>query len=60
VGEEDIIEWQNVLDLIMAGRGEAIPCPFCERGTIEVTERGRLTRLECPTCRRFIEGSFRE
>lgn len=56
--EEDIIKWQDTLDLILAGRGEGLKCPFCEQGTIQVTQKERVTHIECPSCRRFVDGSF--
>ena len=58
--EDDIIYWQDVLDLVAAGRTSELSCPFCERGRVQVTRTGRVTRLECPSCRKFIEGSMPE
>lgn len=56
--EEDIILWQDVLDLVQAGRPSNILCPFCKKGTIQINRRERVSRLECPSCRKYIEGSF--
>jgi hypothetical protein len=60
VSEEDIVYWQDLLDLIAAGRMGDLICPFCKQGQVLVTQRQRVTRLECPVCRRFIEGQFQE
>lgn len=58
MSEEDIILWQDVLDLIVAGRTSNLTCPFCQKVQVEVTRKERVTRVACPGCRRFIEGSF--
>jgi hypothetical protein len=58
LSEDDIIYWQEVLDEVMAGRTAALVCPFCQRGRVELTEKGRLTRLECSSCHKFIEGAL--
>ena len=55
-----MIFWQDVLDAVTAGKTSSLACPFCKRGQIQVTQTGRVTRLECPTCRKFIEGSLQE
>jgi transcription elongation factor Elf1 len=57
--EEDLIVWQDVLDLIQAGRTD-VNCPFCQRAQVEVTQKGRVTRIMCPVCRKFIEGQMNE
>jgi len=57
LSEEDMIVWQDVLDLIQAGRTD-VSCPFCQKAQVEVTQRGRLTHVECPSCHHFIEGSM--
>ena len=57
LSEEDIIVWQDVLDLIQAGRTD-VNCPFCNKSQVEVTHKGRVTRIMCPTCRKFIEGQM--
>jgi len=51
---------QEVLDEILAGRTEGHPCPFCGQGPLKVPliDEGRV-RLECPSCRKFFEGTFR-
>jgi hypothetical protein len=60
VNEEDMIYWQDVLDLIAAGRTSNLVCPFCKKGQVQVTQRERVTRVECPACCRFIEGQMQE
>lgn len=52
-----MIVWQDLLDLIQAGRTD-LTCPFCQKAQVQVSERGRLTHIECPSCRKFIEGSM--
>lgn len=60
MNEEDMIYWQDVLDSIAAGRTADLVCPFCKKGQVQVIQRERVTRLECPACRRFIEGQMQE
>ena len=57
--DEDMVRWQEVLDLVMAGRDD-LPCPFCQRGAVKLTRTGPVTRLECPACRKFVEGSLQQ
>lgn len=56
--EEDALIWQDVLDEVAAGRKQNLLCPFCKKGEISITddEWQKRTRLECRSCRRFIEG----
>lgn len=58
--EDDIIYWQDILDLVIAERTSNMTCPFCQQASLEVTKRERVTRVAClnKTCRRYIEGSF--
>ena len=60
MNEDDIILWQDVLDLVAAGRANDLTCPFCKGGKVAVTHNGRVTRLECGACRRFVEGQMGE
>ena len=60
MNEEDAMVWQDVLDLVAAGRTSELACPFCRNGRITVTTEGRTTRLECGACRRYIEGRLGE
>ncbi len=53
-----MILWQDVLDLVMAGRTSNLVCPFCKAGQIKIVKRERTTRLVCEGCRQFLEGSF--
>ncbi len=60
MSEEAAILWQDILDLVMGGRVSNLACPFCQKGQIQVTKLARTTRLECPSCRQFIEGAFQD
>jgi len=53
-----MILWQDVLDLVMAGRVSNLRCPFCKTGALKLTKSERKTRLECEGCRKYIEGAF--
>ncbi len=57
--EEAMLLWQDVLDLVQAGKTD-LPCPFCKKGQIQVkqVEGTRMTRLECPACRQYVQGRF--
>lgn len=56
--EEDIIAWQDVLDLVVAGRPGDATCPFCRHKPMQVEEVDFSTRVSCPKCRKFIQGRF--
>jgi hypothetical protein len=56
--DEEMIVWQDTLDEISAGRTSALRCPFCNDGKIEITKRGRATRVSCKKCGKFIEGQI--
>ena len=58
--DEDMITWQDTLDLIQAGRVSNLQCPFCKKGLISITKKERVTRIACASCRKFIEGSMGE
>ncbi len=60
MSEDDIIQWQDLLDLIAAGRTSDLLCPFCKKAQVKMTQVHRVTRLECPSCRKYIEGSMGE
>jgi hypothetical protein len=60
VSEEDQMIWQDVLDEVAAGRTAGLSCPFCRKGSIAVEQLPDRMRLECPACRRFIEGRMGE
>lgn len=51
---------QDILDEILGGRTEGHACPFCGGGPLSVPllDEGRV-RIECPSCRKFFEGTFR-
>lgn len=51
---------QDILEEINAGRTEGHSCPFCGGGPLRVPriDEGGV-RIECPSCRKFFEGSFR-
>jgi len=55
--EDEVIMWQDVLDEVANGRVQNLRCPFCKKGEIKVDrEQPPRTRLECASCKRFIEG----
>lgn len=58
MGEDDFIYWQDVLDEIAAGRRAQLRCPFCQTAGLRIEEKGQHTRIECSSCRHFIEGRF--
>jgi hypothetical protein len=61
VGEDDIMVWQDVLELVLNKRPmNNVVCPWCYQPTLEVTRREKVTRVACnnKACRQFIEGSF--
>jgi hypothetical protein len=56
--EDDAMLWQEVLDEVATGRTPAVRCPFCQAEKLKVTRDPQRTRVECTSCRRFIEGRF--
>lgn len=60
VSEDDIIYWQDVLELVQAGKTANLKCPFCQGDTLTVTKRERVTSVQCTAkkCGHFIEGRF--
>jgi len=58
--EDEVIMWQDVLDEVAAGRTRSLRCPFCKKGDIKLTQEPPKTRLECASCRRFIEGKMQQ
>ena len=62
--EEALIAWQDVLDLVAAGRPGEAACPFCNHRPLTVedvdhTARGGSgTRILCGNCKKFIQGRF--
>ena len=39
---------------------DSLRCPFCKKGDIKLTQEPPKTRLECASCRRFIEGKMQQ
>lgn len=53
-----MIAWQDVLDLIAAGRPDGLPCPFCKHAPLTIEEIDFSTRISCPKCKKFVQGRF--
>ncbi len=58
MSDDDIIHWQDLLDAVASGRVQDLRCPFCKKGEVVVDKNVERTRLECRSCRRFVEGRF--
>jgi hypothetical protein len=58
VDEEEMIAWQDVLDLIAAGRPNDLACPFCHHKPLLVEEIDFSTRISCSKCKKFVQGRF--
>jgi hypothetical protein len=58
VDEEALIAWQDVLDEVVAGRSNALGCPYCKHRPLTVEEVDQSTRISCPKCGKFIQGRF--
>lgn len=62
--DEDALDaasaWQDVLDLVAAGRPGDLTCPFCHHRPLAVEDvnESRSTRISCSKCGKFIEGRF--
>jgi len=60
VDEEALIVWQDVLDMVAAGRTSEVGCPFCNHRPLTIEEIEHSTRISCPKCKKFIQGRFQE
>ena len=58
VDEEALIAWQDVLDMVLAGRPNDLSCPYCRHRPLTVEEIEHSTRISCGKCGKFIEGRF--
>ena len=68
--EEALIAWQDVLDMVVAGRPNEVGCPFCSHRPLTIEEveprssafadslHGQSTKISCSKCGKFIEGRF--
>jgi transcription elongation factor Elf1 len=58
VDEEALIAWQDVLDMVVAGRPNDLGCPYCRHRPLKVEEVDNSTRISCSKCGKFIQGRF--
>jgi ribosomal protein S27E len=58
VDEEALIAWQDVLDMVMAGRPSEVGCPYCRHRPLTIEEVEHSTRISCSKCGKFIQGRF--
>ena len=58
VDEEALIAWQDVLDMVAAGRPGEVSCPYCAHRPLTIEEVDHATRISCPKCKKFIQGRF--
>jgi len=58
VDEEALIAWQDVLDMVMAGRPNEVGCPYCNHRPLTIEEVENSTRISCSKCGKFIQGRF--
>jgi hypothetical protein len=58
VDEEALIAWQDVLDMVAAGRPSEVGCPFCNHRPLTIEEVEQSTRISCSKCKKFIQGRF--
>lgn len=57
IDDEAAMMWQDCLDEVAAGRPRNLRCPYCEKGDVAVShdEQTKRTKVECKSCKRFIE-----
>lgn len=58
IDEEALIAWQDVLDMVVAGRPENLSCPLCHHRPLTIEEVDNSTRISCAKCKKFIQGRF--
>ncbi len=62
--DEDALDaasaWQDVLDLVAAGRPGDLACPFCRYRPLAVEDvsESHSARISCSKCGKFIEVGF--
>ena len=55
--DEAMLMWQDVLDDVANGRLSGLKCPYCQ-GAVAVEQSAQRTRIECKSCRRYLEGKM--
>ena len=58
VDEEALSAWQDVLDMVVAGRPGDASCPFCQHRPLTIEDIDHSTRISCSKCKKFIQGRF--
>jgi hypothetical protein len=58
VDEEALIAWQDVLDMVVAGRPNDAGCPYCNHRPLTIEEVDSSTKISCSKCGKFIQGRF--
>jgi DNA-directed RNA polymerase subunit RPC12/RpoP len=58
VDEEALIAWQDVLDMVVAGRPNEVGCPYCNHRPLTIEEVENTTKISCSKCGKFIQGRF--
>ena len=53
-----MIAWQDVLDMVAAGRPNEVGCPYCNHRPLTIEEVEHSTRISCSKCKKFIQGRF--
>ena len=56
--EEALIAWQDVLDMVLAGRPSDLGCPFCNHRPLTIEDIEQSKRISCSKCGKFIRGRF--
>lgn len=53
-----MIAWQDVFDMIAAGRPGDAACPTCKHRPLTVETVDFRTRISCGKCGAFVQGAF--
>lgn len=56
--EAALIAWQDVLESVVNGRPNELPCPFCRHRPLTIEDVDQSTRISCGKCGKFIQGRF--
>ena len=46
----DLVLWQPILDLVVAGRTQDHSCPYCKDAVLDVEADSFEVKLQCPDC----------
>lgn len=56
--DDAMVIWQDVLDVVVAGRPGEASCPLCSHRPLQVEDVLGQTKISCAKCGAFIQGKL--